>query len=133
MQAGARVAIVDVRVGIHTGLVVAGEVGGADTRCSMAVVGETPNIAARIEHTATPGTVVVGERTRRLVGDVFDFEDLGPHEHEFPSQLGQILNMTVAQSGARSLYFDPPRSPHHVVLVEQVPSSGLCAGSGRAS
>src|SRR5690348_9377243 len=39
----------------------------------------TPNIAARIEHTATPGTVVVGERTRRLVGDVFDFEDLGPH------------------------------------------------------
>ena len=59
---------------------VAGEVGGADTRGSMAVVGETPNIAARIEHTATPGTVVVGERTRRLVGDVFDFEDLGPHD-----------------------------------------------------
>jgi len=72
--------VVDVRIGIHTGLVVAGEVGGADTRGGMAIVGETPNIAARIEHTATPGTVVVGERTRRLVGDVFDFEDLGPHD-----------------------------------------------------
>ena len=50
--------VVDVRVGIHTGLVVAGEVGGADTRGAMAIVGETPNIAARIEHTATPGTVL---------------------------------------------------------------------------
>jgi len=72
--------VVRARVGIHTGLVVAGEVGGADTRGGMAVVGETPNIAARIEQAAMPGTVVVGERTRRLVGDVFDFEDLGAHD-----------------------------------------------------
>ena len=72
--------VVDVRVGIHTGLVVAGDIGGADTRGSMAVVGETPNIAARIEQKATPGTVVVGERTRRMVGEVFDFEDLGTHD-----------------------------------------------------
>lgn len=72
--------VVDVRVGIHTGLVVAGEIGGADTRGGMAIVGDTPNIAARIEHTATPGTVLVSDRTRRLVGDVFDFEDLGPHD-----------------------------------------------------
>jgi len=72
--------VVAVRVGIQTGLVVAGEVGGADTRGDMAVVGETPNIAARIEGLAAPGTVVVGDRTRRLVGDVFDFEDLGSHD-----------------------------------------------------
>ncbi len=71
---------VAVRVGIHTGLVVAGEVGGADTRGDMAVVGETPNVAARIEGVAEPGTVVVGERTKRLVGEVFDFDDLGPHD-----------------------------------------------------
>ncbi|MFP6757532.1 MAG: adenylate/guanylate cyclase domain-containing protein, partial [Alphaproteobacteria bacterium] len=71
---------VAVRVGVHTGLVVAGEVGGADTRGDMAVVGQTPNVAARIESAAEPGTVLVGERTRRLVGEVFDFDDLGPHD-----------------------------------------------------
>ena len=72
--------LIDVRIGIHTGLVVAGEVGGADTRGDMAVVGETPNIAARIESLAEPGSVVVGNRTRRLIGDVFEFTALGPHE-----------------------------------------------------
>lgn len=66
-----------IRVGIHTGLVVVGEIGGGDKR-SMAL-GETPNIAARIQDHAAQNTVVVSERTCELLGDRFDIESLGDH------------------------------------------------------
>lgn len=69
----------------------------------MAVVGETPNIAARIEQTATPGTVLVGERTRRLVGDVFDFEDLGAGSHfSSPSFLGIRMYLGSERIGSKN-------------------------------
>jgi len=70
---------VAVRIGIHTGHVVAGEVGGIDTRGDMAVVGDTPNVAARVEAMAQTNTVVVSGRTHRLVETLFDFEELGAH------------------------------------------------------
>ena len=66
-----------VRVGINTGLVVAGDIGTGEFRDEMAVVGETPNIAARLQEIAAPGTVLVGESTRRLVEGLFVFEELG--------------------------------------------------------
>lgn len=68
---------VAVRIGIHTGLVVVGELGGHDTRADMAVVGETPNVAARLQGLAEPNTVLLGAPTRRLAGDVFAYDDLG--------------------------------------------------------
>jgi class 3 adenylate cyclase len=68
-----------VRIGINTGVVVAGDIGAGEFRDSMAVVGETPNVAARLQALAEPGTVVVGERTRRLLEGLFLFDDLGPH------------------------------------------------------
>ena len=55
-----------VRIGIHTGLVVAGEMGGGDTLEELAIVGETPNIAARIEGAALPNSVVVSDVTANL-------------------------------------------------------------------
>jgi len=58
---------VGVRVGINTGLVVVGDIGTGEFRDEMAVVGETPNVAARLQGLAEPGTVVVGQRTRRLL------------------------------------------------------------------
>ena len=67
-------------MGIHTGLVVAGEMGGRDRREPVSVVGETPNIAARVQGEAEPDTVVVSADTRRLVEGRFDFADLGPRE-----------------------------------------------------
>ena len=67
-----------VRVGIHTGPVVVGEMGGGGRHEQLAL-GETPNIAARLEGLAAPNRVVVSERTRRLVGGVFDLEALGVH------------------------------------------------------
>ena len=66
-----------VRVGINTGLVVAGDIGTGEFRDEMAVVGETPNVAARMQELAEPGTVLVGESTHRLVEGLFVFEELG--------------------------------------------------------
>jgi len=69
----------DVRVGINTGLVVVGEV-GSDLRVEYTAMGDVVNVAARMEQTATPGTVRLAEATQKLVTPVFDLEDLGPVE-----------------------------------------------------
>jgi predicted ATPase len=66
-----------VRVGIHTGLVVVGDIPGIPRRDSTTVVGETPNIAARIQQIAPPGTVVISSATHRLVHGLFIAQDLG--------------------------------------------------------
>lgn len=65
------------RVGIHTGLVVVGDVGAGSGRDKEAIVGETPNIAARIQSEAQPDTVVISAATRRLIEGLFAFEDAG--------------------------------------------------------
>jgi class 3 adenylate cyclase/predicted ATPase len=66
-----------VRVGIATGLVVVGDLIGEGAAQEEAVVGETPNLAARLQGVAEPNTVVVSETTRRLIGDIFELQDLG--------------------------------------------------------
>ena len=65
------------RVGIHTGVVVVGETGEGDASIPKAAVGETPNIAARLQELAGPDGVVVSDHTRRLSGALFDYVDLG--------------------------------------------------------
>jgi class 3 adenylate cyclase/predicted ATPase len=65
-----------VRIGIHTGLVVVGEIGGGARREQLAL-GEAPNIAARLEALAEPGTIVVSGATRRLAERFFTYRDLG--------------------------------------------------------
>ena len=66
-----------VRVGIATGLVVVGDLIGAGAAQEHEVVGETPNLAARLQALAEPGTVVISSSTRRLTGGLFDYRDLG--------------------------------------------------------
>src|SRR5262249_18286248 len=66
------------RVGIATGLVVVGDLIGAGPAQEQSVVGETPNLAARLQALADPDTVVIAASTRRLVGDLFEYRDLGP-------------------------------------------------------
>jgi class 3 adenylate cyclase/predicted ATPase len=65
------------RVGIATGLVVVGDLAGEGEARERAVVGETPNLAARLQGLAEPGAVVVAEATRRLLGGLFAYRDLG--------------------------------------------------------
>ena len=69
-----------VRIGIATGLVVVGDLRGEGALRERAVVGDTPNLAARLQALAEPGTIVVAASTRRLLGDLFRLRDLGRHE-----------------------------------------------------
>ena len=64
------------RVGIATGLVVVGDLIGSGASQEQAIVGETPNLAARLQGAAGPNSVVIAESTRKLVGNLFEFEDL---------------------------------------------------------
>jgi class 3 adenylate cyclase/predicted ATPase len=65
------------RVGIATGLVVVGDLIGTGASLEQAVVGETPNLAARLQGLAEPNSVVIAEITRKLLGKLFELEDLG--------------------------------------------------------
>jgi class 3 adenylate cyclase/predicted ATPase len=67
-----------IRVGIATGLVVAGELTGSGDEGD--IVGETPNLAARLLGIAKPNAVIVAESTRKLLGNLFELEDLGPQD-----------------------------------------------------
>ncbi len=69
-----------VRVGIATGLVVVGDLIGAGAAQEQAVVGETPNLAARLQALAEPDAVVIADGTRRLLGNLFELKDLGARD-----------------------------------------------------
>jgi class 3 adenylate cyclase/predicted ATPase len=89
-----------VRVGIHTGLVVVGEVGGAG-RLEQLALGDTPNMAARLQGLAAPDTVVISDVTWRLVQGYFTGHDLGPQTLkgvETPVQAYRVLGTSGAQS-----------------------------------
>jgi class 3 adenylate cyclase len=73
-------AALQTRVGIATGLVVVGDLVGSGASQEEAIVGDTPNLAARLQGVAEPNSVVVGESTRKLVGSLFELEDLGIHK-----------------------------------------------------
>ena len=68
------------RVGIATGLVVVGDLIGSGEAQERGIVGETPNLAARLQGIAEPNTVVIANGTRRLLGNVFELQDLGAKE-----------------------------------------------------
>ena len=68
------------RAGIATGLVVVGDLIGEGAAQEEAVVGETPNLAARLQDLAAPGQIVLAGATRRLLGDLFEYHDLGRRE-----------------------------------------------------
>jgi class 3 adenylate cyclase/predicted ATPase len=66
-----------VRLGVASGLVVVGDLIGEGAAQERGVVGETPNLAARLQDLAPPDSVVIAESTRRLLGDLFEYRDLG--------------------------------------------------------
>jgi class 3 adenylate cyclase/tetratricopeptide (TPR) repeat protein len=68
----------EARCGVHTGAVVVGEMGVGEKRLRDGIVGEAPNIAARLQGFASPGSLVMSEATQRLVEGFFEVEPLGP-------------------------------------------------------
>src|SRR5215813_3858085 len=88
------------RIGVHTGLVVVGEIGGGEKR-ELLALGETPNLAARVQAKAAPDTVLVSAATYRLVQGLFDCQDLGPHTLHgvsTPLSLYRVIQESAAQS-----------------------------------
>lgn len=96
-----------VRVGIATGLVVVGDLIGSGEAQERSVVGETPNLAARLQAIAAPGMVVVAERTRRLVGNLFELQDLGKQDLKGiagPVQAFAALRRSAVESRFEALH-----------------------------
>jgi class 3 adenylate cyclase/predicted ATPase len=71
--------LLHVRVGIATGLVVVGDLVGSGEAQERSIIGETPNLASRLQSIAAPDMVVLADDTRRLIGNLFDLQDLGTH------------------------------------------------------
>src|SRR5712691_8365489 len=89
-----------VRLGIHTGLVVVGEVGGG-TRQEQLALGETPNLAARLQGMAAPNTLVISAATLQLLSGFFTYQSIGPSLLKGlaqPVEVYQVLHESMARS-----------------------------------
>jgi hypothetical protein len=90
----------DVRLGIHTGLVVVGEMGGG-THHEQLALGETPNLAARLQGIAAPNTLVISAATLPLLGDFLACRSLRPHRLKGiaqPTEVHQVLSERTART-----------------------------------
>jgi class 3 adenylate cyclase len=95
------------RIGIATGLVVVGDLIGRGSAQEEAVVGETPNLAARLQQLAQPGSVMVSEPTRRLVGGLFEVQEVTAGVLKgFPDPLRayQVLGESTAEGRFEALH-----------------------------
>jgi class 3 adenylate cyclase/tetratricopeptide (TPR) repeat protein len=95
-----------VRIGVATGLVVVGELIGEGTAQERNVVGETPNLAARLQSLADPGTLVIAETTHRLAGGLFEYRDLGAvslRGFAEPVPVWQVLRPSAVESRFEAL------------------------------
>ncbi len=115
-----------VRIGIATGLVVVGELIGDGAAQERVAVGETLNLAARIQSAASPNSIAVGELTFRLAGAAFEYEDLGPHEFKGISGAARLWRV-VGESGARGR-FDTRVVKGLTPLVGRAEELGLLRG-----
>ena len=90
-----------VRIGIATGHVVAGDIVGEGASEERAVLGPTPNLAARLQSIAAPGNVLIAANTRRLTGRLFSYEDAGRHALKGISglvQVWRVVSETTSES-----------------------------------
>jgi class 3 adenylate cyclase len=100
-QQGRLPVALQVRIGIHTGLVVVGEIGGREFREQAAIVGDTPNTADRLQEIAEPDSIAISGATYQLVRGLFDCDSLGPRALKglsTPVQVYRVLRESKAQS-----------------------------------
>jgi class 3 adenylate cyclase len=96
-----------VRVGIATGLVVVGDLVGSGEAQERGVVGDTPNLAARLQAIAEPDMVVIAEGTRKLLGKLFELQDLGAKDLKGiaePARAWAALRASSAESRFEALH-----------------------------
>lgn len=97
------------RVGIATGLVVVGDMTHESGTDKDAVVGETPNLAARLQSVASPGSIVVSQETSRLLGQLFELENLGSHDlkgFREPVRIWRVLGESRIESRFDAMHGD---------------------------
>ena len=99
-----------VRIGLNSGTVVAGEMGAGVTREPLAIVGETPHIASRLQTLAPPGSIVISDVTRDLLAGRFDTESLGSRSLKGISREIAIHRILAAVPGPQEL---PARGTAH--------------------
>jgi class 3 adenylate cyclase/ABC-type lipoprotein export system ATPase subunit len=118
-----------VRIGIATGHVIVGEFMGQDTAKERSVFGETPNLAARLQAIAKPNQLVIDPVTKRLVGNEFEFVDLGAFSlkgFDTPVQSWQVLSLRLSTSR-----FESYRSSHLAKFVGREQELSLLLGRWR--
>jgi class 3 adenylate cyclase/tetratricopeptide (TPR) repeat protein/ABC-type transport system involved in cytochrome c biogenesis ATPase subunit len=106
---------VEVRIAIATGLVVVGDLISGGASEEQAMVGDTPNVAARLQSLAEPGVVVVAASTRRLLGDLFTFRSLGDREVKGISE--PIAVWAVEGASASESRFEAVRTARSIGFV----------------
>ena len=117
------------RIGIATGHVVVGELMGQDTAKERSVFGETPNLAARLQALAQPNQLIIDPVTKRLVGNEFEFADLGAVSlkgFDTPVQAWQVLSLRLSASR-----FESYRSSHLTNFVGREQELSLLLGRWR--
>jgi predicted ATPase len=100
-------ALLQTRVGIATGLVVVGDLTGLGEGRESGIIGETPNLAARLQGIAEPNTVVIAEATRRLLGNLFELKDLGARDLKGvaePLRAWVVLRASTVESRFEALH-----------------------------
>jgi predicted ATPase/class 3 adenylate cyclase len=95
-----------VRVGISTGPVVVGDIVGEGAAEEASVVGETPNVAARLQALAQPGQIMIGSLTRQIIGDGFKLEDLGKKFLKGITEPMHVWRVLAAHHGGKESYAD---------------------------
>jgi class 3 adenylate cyclase len=123
--------VLAVRVGVATGLVVVGDIVGEGAAEEAAVVGETPNLAARLQGVAEPNQVVVASVTQQLLGGLFEYEDLGSHELKGIAQPVQVWRV-AAEREVESRY-EAKRIGGRLPLVGRQEELGLLVRSWEAA
>ena len=103
------------RIGIATGLVVVGDLIGSGASQEQAIVGETPNLAARLQAIAEPNTVVIADDTRKLLGNLFELQDLGARDLKGIS--GPVLAWAVLRASAVESRFEALHATGLTALV----------------
>ena len=116
------------RMGIHTGLVVVGEMGGAGRQEQLAL-GEVPNIASRIEGLAAPNTMAVSEATYRLVQGYFDCQDLGEQTLRGVLSLSHVYRVLRESGATVALMWLRPEDSHRWLVESQKSRSSWNVGS----
>ena len=100
-------AVLQARIGIATGTVIVSELLIDETPAEQAVIGDTPNLAARLQTLAEPGTVLICPSTRRLTGELFDYRDLGTLALKGwaePAQVWQVLRTSGVESRFEAMH-----------------------------